>query len=400
MAEFYHAAKISDSVYWVGAIDWSIRDFHGYSTHRGTTYNAYLIMADKITLIDTVKKQFKEEMMARIATVIDPSKIDYIVSNHAELDHSGSLPEVIREINPEKVFASTQGKKVLNAHFPDELELDVVKTGETLDLGNLTLSFIETRMLHWPDSMFTILVEEGVLFSQDAFGMHLATSERFADECKSDIVHYETAKYYANILLPYSKLVKNLLVNLEKMNLDIRILAHDHGPIFRSNISEPIEWYRQWAEQKPVDRALIIYDTMWGSTARMANAIGDGLISSGVKVKQMPIGGSHRADIATELLECGALIVGSPTLNSNLFPTVADALVYIKGLRPQNLVSALFGSYGWGGEAFRQIREYLDAMKLEVVGEVRCQYVPGNDALADCFSLGKQVAEKVKGALQ
>ncbi|HPQ41660.1 MAG TPA: FprA family A-type flavoprotein, partial [bacterium] len=245
MTNFYQPVKLTDTVYWVGAIDWDVRDFHGYSTNRGTTYNAYLVLAEKIALIDTVKASFVPEMMARISRIIDPQDICCIVSNHAEIDHSGGLPAVAAEVKPERILASKMGVKGLREHFNNsDLNLTEVASGEVLDLGNRSLHFMETRMLHWPDSMFTYMPEERLLFSQDAFGMHLATAERFADQVGPTIVYREMAKYYANILLPYSALVLKLIEKITEMNLKIDIIAHDHGPIFRRDIDNVIGWYR------------------------------------------------------------------------------------------------------------------------------------------------------------
>lgn len=287
MSEVFKAVEISENVYWVGAIDWAIRDFHGYSTKRGTTYNAYLILADKVTLIDTVKAPFKDELIARIASVIEPEKIDYIVSNHSEMDHSGALPEVIELVKPEKVFTSAMGVKTLAEHFHSQERLVPVKDGESISLGNMKLTFIETKMLHWPESMFSYLADEGILFSQDAFGMHLATSERFADEVPSDILEFEGAKYFANILLPFSSFVLKLLERVTKLALGIKMIAPDHGPIWRKDIGRILDLYGIWANQKPTMKAVIAYDTMWGSTALMARAIGEGIASSGGSIKLM-----------------------------------------------------------------------------------------------------------------
>jgi len=397
MSEVFKAVEISENVYWVGAIDWAIRDFHGYSTKRGTTYNAYLILADKVTLIDTVKAPFKDELIARIASVIEPEKIDYIVSNHSEMDHSGALPEVIELAKPEKVFTSAMGVKTLAEHFHSQERLVPVKDGESISLGNMKLTFIETKMLHWPESMFSYLADEGILFSQDAFGMHLATSERFADEVPSDILEFEGAKYFANILLPFSSFVLKLLERVTKLALGIKMIAPDHGPIWRKDIGRILDLYGIWANQKPTMKAVIAYDTMWGSTALMARAIGEGIASSGGSIKLMPLRSSHRSDVATEILSAGALVVGSPTINNNMFPTVADLLYYLKGLKPQNLVGASFGSYGWSGEAVRQVEDILKAMKVEVVGEgIKVKYVPDRDALKECRSFGALIGKRIK----
>lgn len=392
----FEAVKVSDHVYWVGAVDWSIRDFHGYSTGRGTTYNAYLVLADKVALIDTVKAPFKEEMLARIASVMEPASISYIISNHSEMDHSGCLPDMIEVAKPEKVFASTMGAKALAEHFHLDSEIVAVKDGETLSLGNLELSFVETRMLHWPDSMFTYLAEDGLLLSQDAFGMHLASSERFADEIAEDILLYEGAKYFANILLPLSPLVTKLLERVGGLGITINTIATDHGPIWREDVGKILGLYSTWAAQKPTRKAVVAYDTMWQSTDMMARAIGEGLASGGATPRLMPLKSRHRSDVATEILDAGALLVGSPTMNSNMFPTVADLLTYLKGLKPQNLIGAAFGSYGWSGEAVGQLESVLGEMKVDLVGEsVRVKYVPDSEALAECHSLGLLVAEKL-----
>ncbi len=396
MKETFKAVKVTDNVWWVGAIDWAVRDFHGYSTGRGTTYNAYLVMADKITLIDTVKAPFKNELLARIASVVEPGKIDYIISNHAEMDHTGCLPGVIEAVKPEKVFASAMGAKALAEHFGVDLQITTVKDGEKLSLGNLNVSFVETRMCHWPDSMVTYLHEDELLFSQDAFGMHLASYERFADEIDETVLDVEAAKYYANILLPLSTFVAKTLDKAVGLGVPFSIIAPDHGPIWRAEPGRIIESYARWAGQERTNKAIVVYDTMWGSTAMMARAIGEGLADGGASVKLMPMGSSHRSDVATEILDAGAMLVGSPTINNTLFPTLADVLTYLKGLKPKGLVGAAFGSFGWSGEAVKDITAYLNDMEVELVGEpVKVKYVPDAATLAECRQLGKMVAKRL-----
>jgi flavorubredoxin len=397
----YRAVKVTEDVWWVGAIDWNIREFHGYQTQRGSTYNAYLVMADKVTLIDTVKAPFRQEMMARIADVIDPARIDYIVSDHSEMDHSGCLPEVIADVKPEKVFASQAGAKALKELFPSaSLEITAVRDGETLSLGNRTLAFMETRMLHWPDSMFAYLMEEELLFSQDAFGMHYASLERFDDQVDPAILAYEAATYYANIILPYSPLVLKLLEKVTAAGLAFKIIAPDHGPIWRRDIGGIIASYGRWAAQKPTAKAVVVYATMWHSTEKMARAISEGLAAGGLGVKFMSLDEVHRSDVVYELLGAGALAIGSPTLNNNMLPQMADILTYLRGLKPRNLVGAAFGSYGWSGEAVGQIEAILAEMKVERAGEgIRVKNVPDEEMLVRCYELGLQMAEKVKGRL-
>lgn len=390
------AVKVTDTVYWVGAIDWHIRDMHGYLTESGTTYNAFLVLSDKITLIDTVKAPFKGEMLSRISSLIDPGKIDYIISNHSEMDHSGCLIDTIEIVKPEKVFASAMGIKALEDHFHAGLEIIEAKNGGTIDLGNMTIKCYETRMLHWPDSMFSYLEEENLLFSQDAFGMHLATSERFDDEMDEHVLEHEAAKYYANILLPYSNLVLKLFDKLGDLGLEPAIIAPDHGPIWRTGIDLILGLYKRWAGRELRNKAVIVYDTMWGSTDKMARVIEDELRARGSAVKVMKLRACHRSDIATELLDAGALVVGTPTINNNMFPTVADVLSYIKGLKPLGLVGAAFGSYGWSGEALKQTEEALKAIAVELVAEgVRSKYVPDEDILTQCRAMAECIAGRI-----
>ncbi|MDY7010632.1 MAG: flavodoxin domain-containing protein [Planctomycetota bacterium] len=398
MSAVFKAVKVTDNVYWVGAIDWAVRDFHGYSTRRGTTYNAYLILADKVTLVDTVKSPFRDELLARIASVVEPKKIDYIISNHAEMDHSGCLPQVIEAVRPEKVFASAMGVKALADHFGTDGQITSVKDGESLCLGNLNISFVETRMCHWPDSMVSYLHEDELLFSQDAFGMHLASSERFADEIDDAILQFEAARYYANILLPLSPFVAKTLQKAGNLGLPFSIVAPDHGPIWRKGPERIIESYARWAGQERTNKAVVVYDTMWGSTAAMARVIGDGLAAGGAAVKLMPMGSSHRSDVAAEMLDAGALLVGAPTMNNTLFPTLADVLTYLKGLKPKGMVGAAFGSFGWSGEAVKDIVAYLEDMDVEIVGEpMKVKYVPNEAELGRCRQLGLQIAQTLNG---
>jgi flavorubredoxin len=394
----FQAVKVTDKVFWVGAIDWDIRDFHGYATSRGTTYNAYLVMADKPTLIDTVKAPFTDEMLARISSVCDPKAIRVIVSNHSEMDHSGGLPQVVDLIKPEKVLASAMGVKALQAHFHWNVPVQAVKEGETLDLGGEKLKFIETRMVHWPDSMFSYLEGAGVLFSNDGFGMHLASDHRFDDEVPD--WRAEAAKYYANILLPFSDIVLAVLDKVAKSGIKPTMIAPDHGPVFRKDTAKIVSLWGDWSRQRPGDKAVVVYDTMWGSTEKLARAAADGLIAEGVRTVVMPLRSHHRSDVATELLEAGALLVGSPTINKQLFPTVADCLSYLKGLRRKNLVGAAFGSYGWAGESVKLVHDSLAEMGVATVEPLKCQYVPDAAALEAARSLGQKVAARLKEALK
>ena len=395
------AVQISEKVYWVGAIDWNIRDFHGYSTKRGTTYNAYLIMSEKPTLIDTVKKEFYDEMMERIQSVIDPKKIQIIISNHSEMDHSGALPQAVEAIEPEEVYVSDMGFKDITAQFHRDLKLKTVKTGDRIDVGGDTVSFVEARMLHWPDSMFSYLEKENVLFTNDVFGMHYATGKLFDDENEERLWLYEAEKYYANIVLPYSDIVLRFLAQVQKMGLSPKMIAPDHGFIWRKDPSKIINLYAKWAAQAPNNKAVVVYDTMWGSTEKMACYITDGLRAGGTVVKQLSMHSNHRSDVVTELLDASALIIGSPVLNSNIFPAMADVLCYLKGLRKKGLVGAAFGSYGWNGAPIDELTKMLESMNVQVVAPaIKSPFVPDENIKKQCRDLGllvsQKIAEKVK----
>ncbi|MBP5616809.1 MAG: flavodoxin domain-containing protein [Elusimicrobiaceae bacterium] len=391
------AIQISPNVYWVGAIDWNLRDFHGYATHRGTTYNAYLILADKPTLVDTVKKEFYPQMLERIQSVLDPKKIEIIISNHAEMDHSGALSQAVADFSPSQVYASVMGVKNLVAQLHPSFEIKPVKTGDKIDLGSDTLSFVEARMLHWPDSMLAYLEKENILFTNDVFGMHLATSKLFDDENDESIWLEEARKYYANIILPYSDIVTRFLGQVQQMGLTPQLIAPDHGFIWRKDPFKIVELYAQFAAQKPTDKAVIVYDTMWGSTEKMACALADGLRQNGTEVKQLSMHVCHRSDVITELLGAGALLVGTPVLNSNIFPAMADVLCYIKGLNPKNLIGAAFGSYGWNGAPVDSVTKLLEEMGVEIVSPaVKSLFVPDEAKLQECENLGKLVSQKLK----
>jgi flavorubredoxin len=390
--------ELKKDIHWVGAVDWSIRDFHGYLTEKGTTYNAYLALDDKITLFDTVKKTFKGDLLHCIYKVIEPSRIDYLVVNHVEPDHSGALAEMMEVIKPEKLFCSPRGKKALLEHYHrEDWPYEVVETGREISLGKRTVQFIETRMVHWPDSMFSYLKEDAVLISSDGFGQHWATSERFNDEVNPAELMQRAAKYYANILLPYSSLIGKLIADVKKLNLKIDMICPDHGLIWRDNPMQIVEAYEQWSKQTPKQKALVIYDTMWSSTEKMAKAICDSLVQEGVSTQLMDLRVNHRSDVITELLDAKAVIIGSSTLNNGMLPRMADMLCYMKGLRPLNKVGAAFGSYGWSGEAVKLMTKSLEEMKMQVIHPgLSLMYVPTHETLRQCTELGREIAKAVK----
>jgi flavorubredoxin len=388
--------ELVPKVYWVGAVDWTLRDFHGYLTEAGTTYNAYLILDDHITLIDTVKKEFVPEMLARVAELVDPEKISYIVSNHVEMDHSGGLPETIARVRPEKVFCSPLGRAGLSRHYKKDWPFVEVKTGSEVSTGRYTLAFLETPMLHWPDSMMTYLKEEKLLFSSDAFGAHLASSERFDDQLPDyppDYLH-QLKKYYANILMPFGTLITQLFEKVATLGLEFNIIAPDHGLIYRRP-APVLEAYQRWAAGTVEKKGLVIFDTMWHSTEMLAEAFTQGLMDAGVEAQMHHLRRSHYSDIITEVLEAGLLLLGSPTLNNGIFPSMGEFLTYLKGLRPRNKAAAAFGSYGWSGEAVKLINQEMEAMKLKVVHEgFRCKYIPDPEELAAARALGEKLARE------
>jgi anaerobic nitric oxide reductase flavorubredoxin len=389
--------ELKKGVYWVGAIDWNVRDFHGYSTPFGTTYNAYLILDEKNVLVDTVKAPYYLEMLGRISEIIDPSKIDYVVANHVEPDHSGSLPQMVERIGNPLVITSERGKKGLEKYFQRSFDFRTVKTGDTLPLGSRTLVFVEAPMLHWPDSMFTYLKEDRVLLPNDAFGQHLASSHRFEDEVGDEVMRH-AAKYYANILWPLAPLILKKVDEVVKMGIPIDMIGPSHGLIWRKDPGRIIQSYVEWSQGKAGKKILIIYDTMWNSTEAMAKAILTGLVEEGAEARLLHLRSNHRSDIIAEMLDAKGILLGSPTLNNGMFPTMGDFLTYMKGLKPKGKVFALFGSHGWGGGAIKEMREHLKTEKFEVwEKELSVQYLPDSEELGKALQFGKEFARKILG---
>ncbi|KKG07391.1 FprA family A-type flavoprotein [Methanosarcina sp. 2.H.A.1B.4] len=392
------AVELARGVYWVGAIDWNGRDFHGFTTPGGTTYNSYLVVGEKTALIDTVKAPFAGEMLRRITRIIDPSKLDYIVVNHMELDHAGSLAELKKQTDA-KILITRRGVDILNGYFRDSgsenWDLEVVQTGDQLDLGGKTLMFLEATMLHWPDSMETFLKEDRILFSNDGFGQHIATSKRYDFEV-GDVIP-EAAEYYANILMPFHMPLLRFLGILENMGIEPLQIAPSHGIIWKQDLKKILEAYRAWANGEVKEKVLVIYDTMWGSTEIMANEIAETVREAGVEVKLLNLRKNTRSHIMEEMLDAAAFAVGSPTLNNGIFPTVGDFLVYIKGLRPQKKKAMAFGSYGWGGGAVKTIEQELKNAGIEVLEPgLQVRYRPYEKELEKCRKLGEQLAALAK----
>jgi len=390
------SVKLNEGIYWVGAIDWNIRNFHGYSTHRGTTYNAFLIVDEKVALIDTVKAPFFPDMLRRIREIVDPANIDYVISNHVEMDHSGSLPMMMKEAKNAQLYTTAKfGEAGLKKHFNLDCSMVPVKEGSELTLGKRKLVFVPIPMLHWPDSMVTYSVNDEILFSSDAFGQHLATSQRFDDEVDAAVIMQEAAKYYANILMLFGHLIPPAIEKLS--TLSIKTIAPDHGIIWRKDPGKIITAYTDWSSWKTKNKALIIYDTMWHSTEKMALAIEDGLFGEGVEIKSFNLTAADKSDVVTDVLDAKALIIGSPTLNNGMFPSVAQFLCYLRGLKPKGKIGAVFGSYGWGGGASKAITQEMEAIGIQLVEpELTIKWVPEEAELSQCIELGRRIAAKMK----
>ena len=388
--------QLAKGVYWVGAIDWNIRNFHGYSTHLGTTYNAYLVIDDKIALIDTVKAPFFDQLVDRVNEIVPFADIDFIISNHVEMDHSGSLPMAMEKAKKAKLITLEKfGENGLNKHFHCKWETIAVKEGSELKLGKRTLTFIPTPMLHWPDSMCTYLIDDKILFSMDAFGQHLATTRRFDDEVGLDIIMPQAAKYYANILMPFGDLIVKAVDKLS--GIDIKMIAPSHGIIWRSHINDIVSAYASWGKGESVAKAVIIYDTMWGSTEKMAHALAEGIIGEGVEVKLYNLTKSDKSDIIKEVLDARAILVGSPTLNNGMFPSVAEFLCYLKGLKPKGKIGAAFGSYGWAGGATKAVQQELQSAGVEVAdSSLAFKFVPVKEEMQKCVDFGITIARRIK----
>ncbi|RJP21345.1 MAG: MBL fold metallo-hydrolase [Candidatus Abyssobacteria bacterium SURF_5] len=390
--------QVAEGVYWVGAVDWNVRTFHGftYTTPRGTTYNAYLILDDKIALVDTVYAPFTNEMMSRIGTYVDPSKIDYVIANHVETDHSGALAAILSVAKNAKLVCDARCKDGLEKNYFGNWDYQIVKTGDTISLGKKTLSFIEAPMLHWPDSMFTYIPQEELLLPNDAFGQHLASTERFAEDYDRAVLMEEAAKYYANILMPLSPLVLKKIEEIGKLKLSIKTIAPSHGLIWR-NPETIITAYTRWASGESEKAVLVVYDTMWGATEKMAKAIVEGIVSEDVSAKLVRIAVSDRSEAVRDCLLMKGLVVGSSTINAGMLPTLSPFLEDLRGLKPRKKIGAAFGSHGWGGGGAKAVDKILREMGVDVAADpVTVKYMPDQDELRKCFELGASVARRVK----
>lgn len=396
------AIELKNGIYWVGAIDWAVRDFHGYITPRGTTYNNYLIMDDEITLLDTVKYDFADITIKNIKSVVEPSRIRHIVINHIENDHITSIDKIMDLTPNATIYITDKGKKGLDRFFDtSKWNIKIVKTGDTLNIGKRTLLFIETPMLHWPDSMMTYIKEDKILISQDAFGQHIASAVRFDDEfvtCESmSQLEDGVVDYYANILMPFGQLIKNKILEIQKLELEIDMIAPDHGIIWRTNPQKVLQMYLDMAGGKADLSVSIVYDTMWNTTGQMTQPIVQGIKDEGVECKVIKLRATPMSIAIKEFWKSRGCLVGTPTLNNIMYPSAAEFLTHLRGLRPKNRIVGAFGSYGWGGGAVKEAYEEIKRMGLEIFEPgLQILYKPSFEDEAKCYEFGKEFAKRVK----
>lgn len=391
--------KVNDNVTWVGKTDWELRKFHGeeLSAHKGSTYNSYLVRGgEKTVLIDTVWRPFAAEFIANLKKVIDLKEIDYIVANHAEIDHSGALPELLREIPDTPVYCSNAGVKSLRGHYHQDWNFKPVKTGDKLDLGDgKELVFVEAKMLHWPDSMFCYLTGDNILFPNDAFGQHYATEYMFNDLVDQDELYKEAIKYYANILTPFSKLVTAKIKEVVGFNLPVDMICPSHGVIWRHDPLQIVNKYMEWAESYQENQVTIIYDTMWDGTRRAAEAIAAGIkeANTTINIKLYNSARSDTNDIITEVFKSRGIVVGSPTINKGVLHSIASLMDMARGLSFQGKKGAAFGCYGWSGESVKVINGLLEEAGFELINKdgLKMLWNPDQDAIAACVAYGKEI---------
>jgi len=390
--------KINDTVTWVGKIDWDLKKFHGdeYSTHKGSSYNSYLIRDEKTVLIDTVWEPFSREFITNLKKEIDIQEIDYIVINHSEIDHSGALVDLMKEIPNTPIYCTKSGVRILKGHFHKEWNFVEVKTGDTLNLGKHTLTFIEASMLHWPDTMFTYLSEENMLFSNDAFGQHYASEFMYNDKVDQAELYQEALKYYANILTPFSKQVIKKIEEILSCNLPIDIICPSHGIIWRDDPIQIVNKYLEWANEYKENQITIVYDSMWNATRRMAESIVEGITSTNkeIAVKLINSAKSDKNDIVVEAFKSKIVLMGSSTINNGVLSSTASILEMLKGFRFRGKKAAAFGSYGWSGEATKIMIEELEKGGFEIINSgIKELWNPDEDALNRCRDFGKAIVK-------
>lgn len=386
---------LKNGIHWVGVIDWNLRDFHGYEVRAGSTYNAYLVLDEKIALIDTVRASFSRELIEKLQALTPLDRIDYVVCNHAEPDHAGALPEIVKSCPQATIVCDAKCKDELCAYFDTTgWRFQVIADGDTLSLGKRTLQFHATPMVHWPESMATYIPEDRLLFSMDAFGQHLATSARFDDELPLHLILDEARHYFANILMPFGRPIERTLGTLS--TLPIEIVAPSHGVVWRSHFPTILQAYRDWAAFKPTARVLVIYDSMWGSTEAMAHAVVEGASIPGVDVKLLHLRKNPLSEIIKEVLDAPCIALGSPIQNNTLMPQIGALKTYLGGLKPERRQGFFFSSYGWNKKAaVEEARNLFEALKIEVLHEpVINRFTPTSEALSACREAGQHLAEE------
>ena len=395
--------KVTDKVTWVGKIDWELVTFHGneLSTFRGSSYNSYLVRDQKTVLIDTCWLPFDKEFVANLEREINLEQIDYIVMNHNEIDHSGALPALMERLPNVPIYCTKKGEGIIRGHYHKDWNFVNVKTGDTLDLGENKLIFIEAPMLHWPDTMFSYLTGEHILFSNDVFGQHYASEELFNDKVPAEIVYAEALKYYTNIITPYSPMVTRKIKELLDMHVPVSMICPSHGILWRDNPMQIVETYQKWAADYQENQITLIYDTMWNSTRRMAECIAEGIREEDpdVVIKLYNSSKEDKNDIATEVFKSRAILVGSPTINYGFAYSTGGIMELIRGLKFKKKKAAAFGSYGWSGEAVKEITEMLKGAGFAIVNDgIRCQWVPDEAHLEECRAYGREFAKACREA--
>ena len=393
------AIEILPGIYSVGVLDWNVRNFHGhtYTTQRGSTYNSYLIIDEKITLVDAVYGPFAQELIENIKAIIPPERIDYIIANHVETDHSGALPSLMQLCPKAKILGTAKCKEGLYKHYYGDWDFQVVKTGDKLKLGKRTLTFLEAPMIHWPDSMFTYCQEDSLLMPNDAFGQHYATAERFDDQVDECSLMEEAKKYYANILWPFGSVILKKIEEVQGLNMPIKMIAPSHGVIWRKDPARIINSYISWAKGQTNKKVVIAYETMWGATEKMARRITEGVTAAGVEVKLYNVAESDRTEIITQMLNAQGFLFGSSTHDNDMLPNIAAFLEIVKGLKPKGRQVGFFGSYGWAGGAVKEMQETLKDSGVDVsAAGVSVKYVPNKEELKACFEFGNQFAKLLR----
>lgn len=390
--------EIKKNIYWVGAKDWDLRMFHGheYSTHRGSTYNSYLIKDEKTVLVDTVWSPFKKEFVENLEKDVGLENIDFIVANHSEPDHGGSLEYLMSKIPNTPIYCTKNGADIIKKHFHKEWNFNIVKTGDSIKTGAYELVFVEMQMLHWPDSMATYVKGADLLLSNDAFGQHYATPSLFNDDANECELYQEAIKYYANILTPFSAILKKKIEQIKALNLPIDMIAPSHGVIWRDNPLQIVEKYYEWSQDYNEGSVLVIYDTMWNGTKNMAMSIAEGLAKQNIKYKVFNSAVTDKNDLITEIFKAKGIIMGSPTVNNTVLSSIALMLEEIRGLRFKNKVGAGFGCYGWSGESPKIISQRLGEAGVQIVQDpLVFKYNPTEEELQKCVEFGENFAKNL-----